>query len=434
MASKESSTDGSLLLWLSIVNLLDLLYIPLGLLSAPLWMRKKRGGWGQRVGHVESMLTGAASDSTRSRVMLHAVSVGEVNALRSLVPELAQEADVIVSVTTDTGLQQAQALFGELGSVDVVRYPLDCSWMVKRFLNTVKPDVVGLVELEVWPNFIKACVQRDIPIGIINGRLSARSFKGYRKIRFLLRSTFARLSFVCVQDQDYRERIEAMGVASDRVSITGTMKWDAVDASTHTQPSSKAIEIADAMGIDRGKFIVVAGSTGPGEEALLHGALTSSVQLVIAPRKTERFDEAKAAVGGCVRRSTGECKPGSTRFVLDTIGELSAMYELADVVVIGRSFFDLYGSDPVEPAAMGKAVVIGPKHSDFLHAMEVLIAGDAIQVIDRQGLGDVVARLLDDESLREAMGHRARACVLAQQGTSQKHLAALLEHCGVKNT
>lgn len=416
------------------MNALDLLYIPLGLLSAPLWMRKKRGGWNQRFGHVEAMLTGSASDSTRSRVMLHAVSVGEVNALRSLVPSLAQEADVIVSVTTDTGLKQAQALFGELDAVAVVRYPLDCSWMVKRFLNAVKPDVVGLVELEVWPNFIKGCVKRDIPIGIINGRLSARSYKGYRKIRFLLRSTFARLGFVCVQDQSYRERIEAMGVASDRVSITGTMKWDAVDASTHTEPSSKAIEIADAMGIDLDKLIVVAGSTGPGEEAMLNQALASDVQLVIAPRKTERFDEAAAAVPECVRRSTGECKPGSMRFVLDTIGELSAMYELADVVVIGRSFFDLYGSDPVEPAAMGKPVVIGPMHSDFLHAMGVLQSADAIQVVDRQGVGDAVAKLLGDESLRQAMGHRARACVLAQQGASQKHLAVLLKHCGSKNT
>lgn len=410
------------------MNALDLLYIPLGLITAPIWMRKKRDGWDQRFGHVDSMLKGSNSKSKRPRIMLHAVSVGEVNALRSLVPDLVRQADVIVSTTTDSGLKQAQSLFGEIGHCEVVRYPLDCSWMVKRFLDGVQPDVVGLIELEVWPNFIKACVKRDIPIGIINGRLSARSFKGYRKIRFLLGPTFRRLSFACVQDQSYADRISAMGVPKAWVSITGSMKWDSVDVSVHAQPSPKAIEIAEAMGMNLNKTLVVAGSTGPGEEALLDQAMPDDVQLVIAPRKTERFDEAANAVNGCVRRSTGECKPGAKRFVLDTIGELSAVYELADIVIIGRSFFDLYGSDPIEPAAMGKAVVIGTAHSDFEQAMGVLSAADAIQVVDRQQVGKVVGELIDDAVLREVMGQRARKCVISQQGASKIHIEVLLKH------
>ncbi len=360
--------------------------------------------------------------------MLHAVSVGEVNALRALVPLLVEQADVIVSVTTDTGLKQAQSLFGERAHCEVVRYPLDCSWMVKRFLDAVRPDVVGLVELEVWPNFIKGCAKRGIPVGIINGRLSARSFKGYRRFRFFIGPTFRRLGFACVQDQDYADRIEAMGVPIDRIEITGSMKWDSVDASVHAGPCAKAIEIAEAMGIDRDKPIVVAGSTGPGEEALLDQAIPDDVQLVIAPRKVERFGEAADAVPGCVRRSTGECRAGATRFVLDTIGELSAVYELADVVIIGRSFFDLFGSDPIEPAALGKPVVIGPAHSDFAQAMEVLLEGQAIQVVDRQGVGAAVRALLGDELAREAMGQRARDCVLGQQGASNRHTEVLLAH------
>jgi len=425
----ESSIDGSVSLLLLIVNALDLLYIPIVLISAPIWMRKKREGWNQRFGHIESMFKSSGSDSSINRVMLHAVSVGEVNALRSLVPDLASQANVIVATTTDTGLKQAQSLFGKLDRCEVVRYPLDCSWMVKRFLDVIKPDVVGLVELEVWPNFIKACTKRDIPIGIINGRLSARSFKGYRKLRALLSPTFRRLAFACVQDQDYADRIGAMGVAKERIAITGSMKWDSVDASVHTEPSARVIEIGDAMGIDRSKPVVVAGSTGPGEEAMLHKALPGDIQLVLAPRKTERFNEAGEAVTGCVRRSAGECKPGSTRFMLDTIGELSSVYELADIVIIGRSFFDLYGSDPVEPAAMGKAVLIGPANSDFQHAMEALISADAIQVVDRQMVGEAVKSLLDDARLREEMGKRARACVIAQQGASKKHLQVLLDSC-----
>ncbi|MBL4699476.1 MAG: hypothetical protein JKX70_11655, partial [Phycisphaerales bacterium] len=300
-------------------------------------------------------------------------------------------------------------------------------WMVKRFLDVVEPDVVGLVELEVWPNFIKACAERDVPIGIINGRLSARSHKGYRKVRFLLRPMFRRLSFACVQDQAYCDRIISMGVATNRASITGSMKWDSVDATVLAEPSAKAIEIADAMGVDRSKPIIVAGSTGPGEEALLDQALPDDVQLIIAPRKTERFDEAAVQIIGCVRRSSGECKPGSTRFLLDTIGELSAIYEIADVVIIGRSFFDLYGSDPIEPAAMGKAVLIGPAHSDFLQAMEVLMKSDAIQVVDQQQVGQVALDMLKDSNQRLAMGQRAQACVRSQQGASGKHLNVLLE-------
>ena len=421
------------------MNLLDLLYIPIGLVTAPFTMRKKRSGWDQRLGHVGSMLRASGQGQTgRKRILLHAVSVGEVNALRRLVPMLGERADVIVSVTTDTGLQQAQSLFGGIEHCQVVRYPLDCSWMVNRFLDVVKPEVVGLVELEVWPNFVKMCVKRGIPIGIINGRLSARSFKGYRKIRFLLRPTFARLGFVCVQDQDYADRIVAMGTPSDRVRITGSMKWDAVDASVHTEPSVKAIEIASAMGIDLSKPIVVAGSTGPGEEAMLDQALGQAVgndvQLVIAPRKTDRFDEAADAVPGCVRRTANEKRDGATRFLLDTIGELSAVYELADVVIIGRSFFDLYGSDPVEPAAMGKPVLIGPRYSDFDQAMTALLDADAVQVVDRQEVGSAVARLLRDSQLREAIGQRGRECVGRQQGASRRHCAVLLGEVGVKNT
>lgn len=387
------------------------------------------------------MLKAQAAGSTRKRVMLHSVSVGEINALRAMVPMLVEHCDVIVSTTTDTGLARAQSLYGEIEGCEVVRYPLDCSWMVKRFLDTVQPDVVGLVELEVWPNFIKECTKRRIPIGIINGRLSARSFKGYRKFRFLLKPTFERLSFACVQDQAYFERIHEMGVAKDRLSITGSMKWDSVHVSGvesgvesgadsgGARPSNQAIEIAEAMGVDLDRPIIVAGSTGPGEEELLDQACPSDVQLIMAPRKTDRFDEAADAVPGCIRRSAdgrAECGSGNTRFLLDTIGELSAMYEIADVVIIGRSFFDLYGSDPIEPAAMGKPVLIGPAHSDFAEAMSLLLDADAIQVVEKQGVGDAVERLLVDTELCKQIGKRAQECVIRQQGASRQHIETLL--------
>ncbi|MEZ6165248.1 MAG: glycosyltransferase N-terminal domain-containing protein [Phycisphaerales bacterium] len=408
------------------MNLLDLLYIPLGLVTAPFWLRKRREGWDQRFGHVAAMLDEQSFDAEKPRIMLHAVSVGEVNALRDIVPKLAVHTNVVVSTTTDTGLARARSLFGSIKCVCVVRYPLDCSWMVRRFLDTVRPELVALVELEVWPNFIKQCVKRRIPIGIINGRLSARSFKGYRKIRFLLRPTFSRLAFACVQDDDYAQRINAMGVPIERIEITGSMKWDSIDANPRTEISERARTIASEMGIDLALPIVVAGSTGPSEERLIHESVPGDIQLIVAPRKVERFEEAATSIPGGIRRSSGEQRSGAKRFLLDTIGELSSVYELADIVIMGRSFNDQYGSDPIEPAALGKPVLIGPRHSDFDAAISLLTAAGGLRVVARDELPAAIGELLGEEAKRASMGEAAQACVRAQQGASDRHVGVLL--------
>tara|TARA_A100000171_G_C2138271_1_gene152273 strand:- start:3850 stop:5109 length:1260 start_codon:yes stop_codon:yes gene_type:complete len=409
------------------VNLLDCLYIPLGLLTAPVWMRKRREGWEQRFGHVAEMFDDSKIGPDRPRILLHSVSVGEVNALRAIVPILATDAEVFVSVTTDTGLARAQSLFEGTGHVHIVRYPLDCSWMVDRFLDLVCPDVVALVELEVWPNFIKRCVKRSIPIGIINGRLSERSFKGYRKIRPLLRPTFARLSFACVQDEDYATRIGSMGVPEDRIRITGTMKWDSISTAPLHEPSERAQAIASEMGVDLGRPIVVAGSTGPTEELLMHESVPADVQLIIAPRKTERFEEASAMVPGAIRRSSGVRAPeGTTRFILDTIGELSSVFELADIVVMGRSFNDQFGSDPIEPAALGKPVIIGTRYGDFESSVGLLSSVNGIRIETRESLSSAISELLRAPDQRRAMGESARSCVRDQQGASAEHARELM--------
>ncbi|MBO6514188.1 MAG: hypothetical protein JJ974_09520 [Phycisphaerales bacterium] len=404
------------------MNALDFLYLPLAVLSAPFWARKKRGGWSERFGKVEPMLSERWGSHQQPVVLLHAVSVGEVNALRALVPILTDHTTVVISTTTDTGLKRAQSLFSD--SCEVVRYPLDCSWMVKRFLNTINPDVVGLVELEVWPNFVKACTARSIPIGIINGRLSARSFKGYQKIRFLLRSTFARLDFACMQDQEYAHRVRAMGAES--VEVTGSMKWDALDvAGPIPQPTQSAIQLAEQLGLDRSQPIVVAGSTAEDEEQLIASACPQTVQLICAPRKPEHFEDAAAAMPGCTRRSTGVPR-ANTRFLLDTIGELSGLYQLADLVIIGRSFGTLHGSDPLEPAALGKPILIGPQHSDFTTQINALLEVDAIEVITRDGLEDRIHALLNDPQRRLELGDHARSCVAQHQGASKVHAETLL--------
>lgn len=406
------------------MNALDFLYLPLAVLSAPFWARKKRGGWSQRFGKIEPMLSQQWGSHPKPVVLLHAVSVGEVNALRALVPLLSDHATVVISTTTDTGLARAQSIFSE--TCEVVRYPLDCSWMVKRFLDAIKPDVVGLVELEVWPNFVKACKSRSIPIGLINGRLSARSFNGYKKIRFFFRSTFARLEFACMQDDAYAQRVQAMGARS--VEVTGSMKWDALEMSGPIpDPTPAALQLAQELGLDLDKTIVVAGSTAQDEEQLINGACPDDAQLVCAPRKPAHFQVAAASMPGCTQRSIGEPRP-NTRFLLDTIGELSTLYQLADLVIIGRSFGSLHGSDPLEPAALGKPILIGPQHSDFTTQINALLQADAIEVVDREGLKDRIHALLNDSQRRLELGDHARACVAQHQGASKVHAEVLLKH------
>lgn len=402
------------------LNLLDPIYLLVAGVTAPRWARKARGGWSQRFGRIEPV--GAAHEPPeRGRIMLHAVSVGEVSALRHLVPLLTPHCDVLVTASTDTGLKRAQELFGKV--CDVRRYPLDASWAVRRFLDAARPDVVGLVELELWPNFIRACGERGIPVGVINGRLSERSFKGYRKLRWYLRRVFASLEFAAVQDADYAARFEAMGVKPGRCLLTGSMKWDAARIEENVAGASA---LAAEMGIDAARPLIVAGSTGPGEEALLHEACPKGVQLLCAPRRPERFDEAAAAMPGCVRRSKKQARSGADRFLLDTIGELRQAYALATVVVVGRSFGDLHGSDPIEPVALGRATVIGPAVSDFARVVAALEDGGGLLRSDREGLAGVLARLVGDPAERRSLADRGRIAIRAQQGASERHAELLL--------
>lgn len=408
------------------MNGLDLVYILGGALTAPVWARKRREGWGERFGKIEPTRH-AAGSSGRPRVLVHAVSVGEVNALRPLTPLLVERADVIVSTTTDTGLARARALFSD--SCEVVRYPLDFSWAVRRFLDATRPDVVGLVELELWPNFVRACRARGIAVGVINGRLSARSYRGYRRLRRGLGWMFRALEFAAVQDEAYAQRFIEMGVSPERLRVTGSMKWDSWDVSGEAEASAEAVALREAMGIDPGRPLIVGGSTGPGEEALLRQACPPGAQLACAPRKPERFEEAARALAPCARRSSGRAEAGD-RYLLDTIGELGLLYQLADVAVVGRSFGDQHGSDPIEPVAQGAATLIGPRHEDFETIVEALSSGGGIEVVSGEALGARLAALLADPEARAGLARRGRAEIARRQGAARAHAGLLLGVCG----
>lgn len=402
------------------MNGLDAIYAGLAVVTAPWWARKLRHGWPERFGKSPPLPPPRVDDAGKPlpRILIHAVSVGEVHAIRELVPLLTPHVEVIVCATTDTGLARARELFAN--TAHIIRYPLDFSWAVNRFFDNVRPSVVALVELELWPNFVRACRHRGIPCGVINGRLSERSLKGYKRIHRWISPTFAGLDFTAVQDEDYAKRFRAMG--SRDVAITGSMKWDAARI---RDAVPGADQLAEELGIDRTRPLIVAGSTAEDEESLLNSACPPGVQLLCAPRKPEHFDEAARDLPGCTRRSHRTAKAGD-RFLLDTIGELGRAYALADVVVIGRSFGELYGSDPLEPAALGKPVVAGPAMGDFASIVTALEESGGIVRATRANIGEVLARLMRDTGERTALGERARGCIRANQGASRRHADILL--------
>ncbi|MDE0649363.1 MAG: 3-deoxy-D-manno-octulosonic acid transferase [Gammaproteobacteria bacterium] len=378
-------------------------------------------------GHAVGEVSGAPA-RRRPTVLIHGVSVGEVAAIGQLVGLLAARTRVVVSSTTDTGFARAHALYGSRHSV--VRYPLDLSWMVRRFLDAVRPDVVALAELEVWPNFVTECTRRGIPVCVVNGRLSPSSYRGYRRARAWIRPVFRQLAAVAAQNETYADRFIDLGVPRDRVWVTDTMKWDtsgrpppggrptdsAANAPSATAPPA-AQALAAALALDRTRPLIVAGSTGPGEEKELIATRPPAAQLLLVPRRPERFDAVAALHPSIRRRSRARSAP-TDLFLLDTMGELELAYALADVAIVGRSFAPMGGSDPIPAVAAGCATIIGPHHENFADVVSALAAGGGITVTDSPMAA--AARLLDDPDARRRMARNGRRVIEEHRGASAR--------------
>ena len=428
-------------------TLYDLAYAAAVALGAPVWglrakgRRKVLAAFRERFGDVP------VRDGIGPSVMIHAVSVGEVNATAALVAELRAARpglEITVSTTTATGWERARALYGDSPGVAVIRYPLDFSAAVRRTLDRRRPAVVVLMELEVWPNFVRECAQRGIRVVLANGRITAKSFRGYRLAGPVVRRMFRRLSLVAAQDETYAARFVRLGAAAERVKVFGTMKFDTAAVGDSVGGER---ELAAAVGLDGGP-VWVCGSTGPGEEAVVLSVyrrlleVFPALRLVIVPRKPERFDavadEILAAGFGVVRRSgkANVQRPAShvqlpTLILGDTMGELRAFYALADVVFVGRTLVDLgpsqHGSDMIEPAALGKAVVVGPFTGNFAEPMNRFrSASAAVEVADEEGLRSAISRLLASPDERGALGERAQRVVREQRGSTDRHARAVL--------
>jgi 3-deoxy-D-manno-octulosonic-acid transferase len=402
---------------------LDAAYAALLGVTSPVWgfsllrTGKWRSDWRGRRGFAPPTPAG-----DRPTVLLHGVSVGEVVAAEPLVRRLqAEGVRVVVSTTTNTGTDRARALFEPEHAV--VRFPLDFSWMVSRFLDRVRPDAVALLELEVWPQFTAECARRGIPMSVVNGRLTESSFRGYRRMRGLLAPAFGRLDRVGAQTHAYAERFVGLGVPEDRIEVTGTMKWD-VQLPGDLQVRADALR--SDLGIPTDRPVVVAISTGPDEERALLDAVPHDVTLVVVPRKPERFEEV-AGLAEWVRRSergagTGRADPVPGPFLIDTMGEAEIATAMADVVVIGRTFDGLGGSNPIPAAALGKPIVSGPDHHNFAQVTGAL--GPALRVVnDPSGIADVLA----DAAALDRMRHAGPDVVSAQGGATERNAAIVLD-------
>ena len=369
---------------------------------------------------------------------IHAVSVGEVHAATPLVQGFLTDhpaARVIITTMTPTGARQVVDTF----STSVVhRYvPYDYGFAVKRFLDHVQPKVLILMETEIWPNIIRHCHQRNIPVAMANIRLSEKSASRYHMIRPLIRSVLSRVSVFATQTEDDRRRLKTLGADANKIHRTGSTKFEIkmpfnIADLTHT--------IRAEWGFDRP--VIVAGSTHEGEEALLLRtfkklqAKFSDLLLVIAPRHPERFDPVARLVAKngfeINRRSIDDRKLDNQVNVqiADTMGELAILFGAADIAVVGGSLIPIRGiggHNILEPCAAGVPVVFGSNMGNFLEISRLTLEAKAgFQIKDEEDLDKVLNQLLQDSNLRNLMGDRGKNMIHQNTGATSKTLQLIL--------
>ncbi|MAB80559.1 MAG: 3-deoxy-D-manno-octulosonic acid transferase [Planctomycetes bacterium] len=368
----------------------------------------------------------------RSRVLVHGVSVGEVKAARSIVTELEKsypELEVVISTTTDTGMEVARGIYPENL---VVRFPVDLSFFVRRFLRCIDPTFVVLVELEIWPNFLRQCNRDGRPVAVVNGRITEISHGRYLVFRKLL-PEFNRISLFCVQSPEYAERFRLLDVEDERILVTGNIKVDGL----RTGPLDPGEERRELLGGRPGQRVLVAGSTHEPEErwlAQVWREFVPELRLILVPRHPSRSQavlSTLAEIGvSCQSLSSlraGNEEPDASRPALvDTIGELEWIYGLADLVFVGGTLAPHGGQNMLEPAAQGKVCVFGPHLRNFTQEAKLLLeAQAAVRVEGTAYLGPALVRLEADPAECARMGQRGMESVASQRGATAITTGAL---------
>jgi 3-deoxy-D-manno-octulosonic-acid transferase len=425
---------------MTLLRPLDLAYV-LGIVAASPWLLYRSLTTGRYRRHPVARLFGRVGlrESKKPRAWFHGVSVGEVQLLRQVVAEFRKRRpdwECVISSSTDTGLDLAREVFADL---PVIVWPLDFSWAVNRALDTVKPKLLVLAEGELWPNMLRAAKARRIRVAVINGRLSPKSARRYKRLGAFARPMFQNVDLFAVQTDHYAESLKSLGVLATKVAVTGSVKYDGLTCDRDNPTTEKLRRL---FAIESSDFVWVAGSTQAPEEKIVLDIWRAArrrypkLRLILVPRQKDRFDEVAALLERSktpyMRRSKLTTSPphlltNTPVILVDTIGELSAVWGLADVAFVGGSLDGKRGGqNMLEPAAYGAAVVFGPHVWNFRDAAGRLVReGGAVQVADEAALEGAVLTLLGDARRRKHLGETARRLVLAQQGATQRTLEAL---------
>jgi len=421
--------------------LIDLIYLLAAVAYSPIVIyrairyKRYRTGWAQRFGKITRK-----DRALKKCIWLHAVSVGEVNAARTVIEELEirfPDFEIVISTTTDTGFARANALFGE--NLQVFYFPFDLSWVMRRAFHKIRPAICLLMEQEVWPNFVHLAQQLDVPVVVVNGRISDKGFARYKKLRPIAKMIWQKVTLVLAQTDEYAQRFITIGTPVEKVIVTGSLKYDTAQTEDKVEGADT---LADQLNIGDER-LWVAGATGPGEEKIILDVFKNltnqhqfnDLRLAIVPRKPERFDEVAQLIQDAgfdfVRyssiKNTDTRHPEKTPVILgDTMGDLRKFYSLATIIFVGRSLVPMGGSDMMEAAALGKCTLFGPHAFNFRQTVDALIKDEgAIMVKDEQGLLETMQKCLADTDFAQKIARSGQEVIKKNQGATKKTITQI---------
>lgn len=411
---------------------LNLLYVLLLVAASPLLLhsairkKKYREGWGQKLLGTVPRRAGASSC-----IWFHAVSVGEINLLGPLLQRLRTQqpaCECVISTTTKTGFDLANKKYNEHA---VFYCPLDFSWAVRHAMKRIRPDLLVIAELEIWPNLIRAAKQSGAKVAVVNGRLSEKSFRGYHRLRWFFSATLKSIDVCAAQNQIYADRFRQLGIPRERVHVTGSLKFDGAETDRNN-PATQSL--ARLLGIRADDRVFLAGSTQSPEEAMALHAFNrlknrhSNLRLILVPRHPERFAETAELLElngqPWQRRSRLEIDGAISEariLLVDSIGELGAWWGLADVAFVGGSMGSRGGQNMIEPAAYGSAICFGPNTHNFRDVVAMMLQQQAAVVVESaDSLYKFVARCLDSPDDALSLGKNSKTLVQQQLGAADR--------------
>ena len=419
--------------------LIDLVYVLALIAISPVAIyrmlrhNRYRAGWRNRFGHITRKQPG------KKCIWIHAVSVGEVNATTTLIKELEKkfpDYEIVVSTTTDTGFARANTLFAK--QLSVFYFPMDFTPTMRRAFANIRPSLILLMELEVWPNLVSIAHQQKIPVVVVNGRISDNSFPKYKLFRPVVKRIFKKTALILAQTKEYAERFIRLGADENNVIVSGSLKYDTAQIADKVEGSD---QLAAKLNIKQNDRLFVAGQTGPDEEEIIlevykkiiAQAQFRDVRLAIVPRKPERFDEVAQLIEMAplplIRYSKIKNEPNNpkihsdTVILGDTMGDLRKFYSLASTIFVGRSLVPMGGSDMAEAAALGKCTIFGPHTFNFNQTVDELLQNNgAIQVKNEQELFEAIQKCLEDSRFAQQIAQNGQNVIRKNQGATQKTL------------